>query len=453
MVAATSVMKNVGWSCEVAGRDQEQLTDEQHVRLATEMYERWQRGEAKYRLEDEYWAKGSAHGKAFSGYVRRWLGIETERQSRQSARIAHLEALLRANGISPTEGRELAEEYRLLAKSRESALAAVRAYNDPDAGFRTETFIVLMVIAWNSLLQAMLERANVDYYERDKRGAPIVVGGSEKVLGTWDLVQLALGGDEYRAVRANLDFFLQLRNRISHRYLPALDVAVADEAQAMLLNFENLLAAQFGEEAALGDRLAVPLQLSGFRNEGSQRSLRKAQAQLPADVGSFLTSHRAGVDDDVLASPEYCLQIFFVPIAANRERSADAVVRFVPPDKVTPELEKQLSKIGVVTKRRITPVASADLLTPTEVVTLVAERLPYRFTMDTHTRCWKHYAVRPAGGSSQPEATDDRYCRWDRLARGYGYTNAWVEKLLRELTDEHNYKTVVGSPPVPREQP
>ena len=443
---------SVRWSCEVSDRDLEELTDAEHVRLATEMHERWQRGEPKSRLEIEYWGRSTAHGKAFSGYVRRWLGIETERRSSQSVRIAQLEALLRANGISPTEGGELAEEYRLLAKSRESALAAVRVYNDPDAGFRTETFIVLMVIAWNSLLQAMLERSSVDYYERDETGAPVVVGGREKVVGTWGLVQLALGGGEYRAVRANLDFFLRLRNQISHRYLPALDVAVAGEAQAMLLNLENLLVAQFGEEAALGDRLTVPLQLSGFRKEGSLRSLRKAQAQLPADVTSFLASHRTGVDDDVLTSPEYCLGIFFVPISANRERSADAVVRFVPPDEVTPELEQQLSNIAVVTKRRITPVASADLLIPTEVVNLVGARLPFRFTMDTHTRCWKHYAVRPAGGSDEPEATDDRYCRWDRLAGRHGYTKAWVEKLVRNLSDEHTYKVVVGHSPVSTEQ-
>ncbi len=83
---------------------------------------------------------------------------------------------------------------------------------------------------------------------------------------------------------------------------------MAGEAQAMLLNFENLLVAQFGEDAALGDRLAVPLQLSGFRNDGSLRSLRKAQAQLPADVSNFLAGHRIGVDDDVLTSPEYCLR-------------------------------------------------------------------------------------------------------------------------------------------------
>ena len=427
--------------------DQEQLTDEQHVQLAAEMYERWQQGAPKSRLEIEYWGNATAHGKAFSGYVKRWLGIETERQSSQSARIAELEALLRANGISPTEAGDLTEEYRLLAKSRECALAALRVFNDPLSAFRTETFIVLMIIAWNSLLQALLERSSVDYYERDESGAQVIIGGRAKVLETWKLVQLALATDEYRAVRANLDFFLGLRHQISHRYLPALDVAVTGEAQAMLLNFENLLVNRFGEEAALGDRLAVPLQLSGFRNQETLRSLRKAQAQLPTDVSDYLTRHRSGVDDDVLTNSEYCLQIFFVPVAANRERSADAVVRFVPLDRVTPELEQLLSQTRVVTKRRITPVASADLLRPTEVVNLVAERLPYRFTMDTHTRCWRHYKLRPPSGSGEPEATNDRYCRWDRLMKGYGYTRAWVEKLVRDLSDEGKYESVVGYAP------
>lgn len=427
--------------------EEEPLTDERHVQLATEMYERWQQGEPKSRLEIEYWDKATAHGKAFTAYVKRWLGVETERRSSQTARIAELEALLRANGVSPTEAGDLAEEYRLLAKSREAALAAVRVYNDPLASFRTETFIMLMVVAWNSLIQAVLERARADYYERDEQGAQILIEGRAKVLDTWQLVERALPDDEYRDVRANLDFFLKLRNQIAHRYLPALDVAVTGEAQAMLLNFEELLTAQFGEEAALGDRLAVPLQLSGFRNDDALRSLRKVQARLPTDVAEFLARHRADLDDRILESPRYCLRIFFVPVTANRERSADAVVHFVPPDKVTPEIEEQLVKMGVVTKRRITPVASADLLRPTEVVNLVAEQLPYRFTMNTHTRCWQHYGVRPPSDTGEPEATDDRYCRWDQLMRGYGYTRAWVDKLVRNLSKTDRYEAVVGYTP------
>ncbi len=46
----------------------------------------------------------------------------------------------------------------LLAKSREAALSAVRVFNDPHVSFKSETFIVLMVIAWTYLLHAHYRR-------------------------------------------------------------------------------------------------------------------------------------------------------------------------------------------------------------------------------------------------------------------------------------------------------
>ena len=431
-------------------QDSERVFDKEHIRIATVMYGRWRNGEAKSRLELEYFGNTTAHGKVFSTYVKRWTGIDTERQSRQSIRIEELEVILRVNGLSPGEDADLAEEYRLLANARESALAAIRIYNDPLAGYRTETFVVLMIGAWNSLLQAMLERSGTDYYERDKDGNKVWIGQREKVLGTWELVELALDRGEYRPIRANLEFFIGLRNQIAHRYLPALDTEIAGEAQAMLLNFEDILIAEFGQEATLGDCLAVPLQMSGFRNEGSLAALRKAQGQLAPDVEQYLASHREEQDDDILASPKYCRRIFFIHTAANREQSADAVVHFVSPEEVTPELAAQLAEIRVVTKPRIRPVVSGDLFRPTEVVDQVAERLPFRFKMHAHTQCWKHFKARPLEGSAEPEETDDRYCMWDRLSKGYGYTKAWVDKLVRHLSDPEGFELVVGFSPTPR---
>lgn len=414
--------------------------------MATELYERWGSGEKKSPLEVEYFGNATSHGKFFTAYVRKWLGVETERKSIQTEHIERLESLLRANGISPGSAGDLAEEYRLLAKARESALAALRIYNDPLAGFRTESFIVLMIIGWNSLLQAMLERGGVDYYDRDPEGRVIEVGGRGKVKDTSVLIELALADHRFRSVRANLDFFLRLRNVVAHRYLPTLDTSIVGEAQAMLLNFENLLVDQFGEQAKLGDQLAVPLQLSGFRNSAGSDALKRAQALLPVDVMNFLTAHREEVPDDVLRSAEYSLQIFFVPVTANRERSADVVARFFRPGEVPNHLTDVLRDLNVVTKPKKIPVASGDLLRPAEVVNLVTERLPYRFTMDTHTRCWRHYNVRPARGAAEPESTDPRYCRWDRLSNGYGYTRDWVELLLNELSDESAYELIVGVP-------
>lgn len=431
----------------MAGADDD-LTDAEHRSLAAEMYERWKAGRGKSALEVEYWDDASSHGKRFTSYVRKHLGHETEKRSGQSEHIERLEALLRSHGISPTDAGDLAEEYRLLAKSRESALGAIRVYNDPLAGFRTETFIVLMVIAWNSLFQAMLEREGTDYYARDESGRQVLVDGRPKVKETWELAALAI--PDRNAVAANLDFFLRLRNLIAHRYLPALDVRIVSEAQAMLLNFENLVAEQFSEEAALGQQLAVPLQLSGFRGKEGLASLRKAQSQLPVDVQNFLNQHRDEVPDEVLRSPEYSLRVLFVPITANRAESADATVNFVRPGE-NPALEEAvLQHLSVVQKPKRVAVASGDLLRPKEVVNLVAERLPYRFTMDTHTKAWRHYNVRPGPGTAEPAATEDRYCRYDRLFGGYGYTRAWVERLVRDLSEPETYAEVVGFSPEPR---
>ena len=61
--------------------------DEEHRRLAEEMYARWLAGEAKSQLELAYWNDGTSHGKRFTAYVRRWLGVETERRSEQTERI------------------------------------------------------------------------------------------------------------------------------------------------------------------------------------------------------------------------------------------------------------------------------------------------------------------------------------------------------------------------------
>jgi len=417
--------------------------------LAEEMLTRYQTGESKSTLEIEYWDDGTSHGKRFTGFVRKQLGIDTEGRSRQSLELERLSALLRRHGVSPSPAGDLSVEDRLVANSRQAAVAAVRLYNDPSAGFRTETFIVIMVIAWNCLLQAKLEADGVEYREVDGDGSVAEVDGRARYLGTWELTLRALHDPKHAAVRWNLDFFLKLRHLIEHRYLPAVDVAVVGEAQAMLLNYENVLVAWFGEEAQLGSELVVPLQLSQLRGNHRLSSLKRLQAELPVDVVEFLTRHRSDVPVEVLRSPEYALQLFFVPVSANRERSADAVVRFLRPGEVPEDVAEALQKIAVVAKPKPVSVVGADLLSPTEVTNLVGSRLPFRFTLHSHARCWRHYNVRPPDKAAEPAATQVDYCLYDKLLKGYGYTQAWVDFLVEQLSDGDHYRQVVGTGPTP----
>ena len=56
----------------------------------------------------------------------------------------------------------------LLRKSREAALNAVQTFNNPLTTFKTETFIVLMVIAWTYLLHAYYRHKGVEYRYYEK---------------------------------------------------------------------------------------------------------------------------------------------------------------------------------------------------------------------------------------------------------------------------------------------
>ena len=73
------------------------------------MLDEWRGGAKKSELERRYLNRPESHGKLFTTLVRRHLGIETERRSTQSARLAELESelarlreLLAAHGIDAT---------------------------------------------------------------------------------------------------------------------------------------------------------------------------------------------------------------------------------------------------------------------------------------------------------------------------------------------------------------
>lgn len=58
---------------------------------------------------------------------------------------------------------------------------------------------------------------------------------------TRDLVTEAIAGAENEPVRRNVAFWIDIRNCVAHRYLPAVDASVIPWAQAGLLDFESVL--------------------------------------------------------------------------------------------------------------------------------------------------------------------------------------------------------------------
>ncbi|MCA9955004.1 MAG: DUF3644 domain-containing protein, partial [Anaerolineales bacterium] len=147
----------------------------------------------------------------------------------------------------------------LIDKAQESALLAVQIYNNPLIKFRTPGFVVQMIIAYTSLFHAIFERNGTEYWYKDIDGSPKMVDGDKYAWDISECIKSYYGGQTLPEIE-NLKFFIAIRNKIEHRFLPALDLTFSGKCQAILMNFEELLASEFGTYFGLGMSLSLALQ-------------------------------------------------------------------------------------------------------------------------------------------------------------------------------------------------
>ena len=337
-----------------------------------------------------------------------------------------------------------------LAKARDAGLAAVDNYNRLGTSFRTRIFVLLMIVAWTSCFHAV-------FY--DKKVKPwYVKSGSgkgtryERVDGDpkhWEISECVkeYWGSQTPPARKNIEFFLGLRNKIEHRYYPELDPALYGECQAMLMNFEDMLVQEFGPDVALLDQVGVALQFSALRPKQQEEALRRLQSSALDDVRHYIETFRAGLTPEILDSTQFSLRVFLIPKLENNPRIADLSVEFVAYDPNSPIAMEELQRVTALIREKRIPVASKGLVKPSAVVAQVEQCIPFKFTIDTHTRCWKHYKVRPPEDTERPENTRSDFCIYDELSKGYGYTEAWVKYLCRKLADPVEYEAVTGRSP------
>jgi hypothetical protein len=117
--------------------------------------------------------------------------------------------------------------------------------------------------------------------------------------------------DPRNPVRANLDFFIGLRNKVEHRFArdhAALAAAVSGQAQAMLLNYEKELTDQFGIVSSLATRLRFPVFIGSFTGEG-EKALIQLRKRLPASLRKFLAEYHTKLGSAVTDDPRYELRL------------------------------------------------------------------------------------------------------------------------------------------------
>lgn len=332
----------------------------------------------------------------------------------------------------------------LLGKARDSALLAVETYNRPSASFRSGAYIVLMVLAWSALFHAIFLRRKIKPYYR-KTGSTRY----QKIKGEyhwWDLNECLrqFYKDQNPALRKNLEFFIELRNKIEHRSLPQLDPEIFGECQSMLINFESLLCEVFGERYAIKGGLSFALQFSGSIHSTQATTVGRAGQKSFRAVRSFIDAFRSSLSTEVQSDMTYSFKVFLVPKIGNYASKDAVAVEFVKYDPTKPEEMKQYEKVVAFIKPKEVRIANQGLLKPGEVVKKVAAAIGRPFKMHQHVKCHQHFNVRPSRNAKDPAACDTRYCFYDSAHRDYLYTPEWVNHLVKTLSDPATYDFLLG---------
>jgi Protein of unknown function (DUF3644) len=337
----------------------------------------------------------------------------------------------------------------LVDAARAEVCLAVRLYNDHSEPRSFEGFIVHMHLAWLYLLHAEFHRDGTDYRYHMKANPRRL----EKVDGepkTWELAKCVLKRwPEQTAVRANIEFFIALRNKIEHRFTKfqqELALAVGGRSQALLLNFEEELTAQFGIRFSLATKLRFPIFIGSFTTDG-QQALERLHSKLPEELKRFIVQSADSLPNEVRDDDKYDMRLR-VYLELVKNPASATPIQFVRATDMTDE-EKALIRDTslVIVREQQRDVSNCGWMKPRQVVEAVAARIPFVFNMAHFVRAWKTEAVRPGRDSDNPERTIEQYCRYDEPHRDYTYSSAYVEHLVGRLESPDGFRQLVGMKP------
>ncbi|MFR9800624.1 DUF3644 domain-containing protein [Streptomyces sp. MS06] len=339
--------------------------------------------------------------------------------------------------------------WHILQESRRQACIAIDFYNRPGDKGSYLDFVVHMHIAWQNLLHADFEKQGIDFTYKGKDGRPLKTKDGD--TKTWELLRCAEEAySETDPVRKNIEFFVGIRNKIEHRFQKSLIVATGARAHALVINYEAELTARFGDDSSLSSELRFPLFVQSLTPEGVDEQL-KLRKKLPAKVKTYITRFEADLTDSVKESERYEYRVLLTPLKGPKSE-ADLAVTFLRADSLTDEERQDLtnrSRTGtVIVTEKQRDIYLKDALTPSRARAEIAARLPYVFQQYHFTQMWQKHGVRPPTTDPSKERTDGRYCLYNAAHDNYVFTQAYVERCVKEIDTAEKFRAFFGKDPV-----
>lgn len=279
----------------------------------------------------------------------------------------------------------------LLKKSRESALAAVQIFNNPNISFKSESYVILMIIAWTYLLHAYFRNQKIEYryYQQNgkRRKFDKTKHGKYK---HWELERCLndVNSPIDKDTTNNLRFLIGLRHEIEHQMTTRIDDLLSARFQACALNYNEYIKELFDVNNGIENHLSFSLQFSTISTE--QKELLKNYT-LPANIQSYITNFDSQLSDNEFSSQRYAYRILFVQKTANRKGQADRVIEFVKSDS---NLAKTVNKEYAVIKE-----TEKKKYRPKQIVDIMKHEGYTDFSIHYHTKLWQCLdAKNPAKG-------------------------------------------------------
>jgi hypothetical protein len=335
---------------------------------------------------------------------------------------------------------------QLLESGINCALLAVEIYNKPRAPFRVETFITHMIIAWTKVFHAYFHNTMGDkYFYRVKGKQRFVVTDGERKA--WELKTcITKKNDLPIPVKANLEFFIKLRNKIEHHYIDKDEVGVVifGECQSLLNNFEEFVIDCFGSEYALNESLAFSLQFSRMRTDNQRSASKKLLANEVTELKYFIDKYRLSLSDETFNSQDFSVKLISIPKISNTNRS-DLAVEFVNWSSLSTEDQGNYNRLQAIIKDKtvVKEGINPGKIKAGIVVNSVKEVLP-DFSHYDHKCLYTIFGIRPNGleKESDPFNTNTSYCHYDEAHDDYLYQESWAEFIISGIRDNKLSKEI-----------
>lgn len=271
----------------------------------------------------------------------------------------------------------------LLSKSKESAIAAVQIFNNPSSRFKSETFIVLMNIAWTYLMHAYYKMNRIDYRYYTMQGIRKKFTKTKyKAFKHWEL-ERCLDYDQSpidKNTSNNLKFLIGLRHEIEHQMTTSIDDLLSARFQACCLNYNYYFKKLFNDQDGIEKSLSFSLQFSSISSE--QKAFLEEYEDLPANIRSFIMTFDINLTTDEYNSQQYAYRLLFVPKSVNHIGQADKVIEFVKSDSpLAAGLNHQYTLIKETEKRKYLPG---------QIVNLMKQEGYINFNMRSHIKLFQN---------------------------------------------------------------